>query len=84
MKNKILFINACQRENSRTEELARYLLNKLEGEKNEIDLFEENIQPLDVKGLEKRNLHDTESAESAPAPADSCIYHHLFASNRAC
>ena len=58
MENKILFINACPRENSRTEELTRYLLNKLEGEKNEIDLFEENIQPLDVKGLEKRNLHD--------------------------
>ena len=58
MKNKILFINACLRENSRTEELSRFLLNKLEGEKNEVDLFDVKIHPLNIKGLEKRNHHD--------------------------
>ena len=58
MGNKILFINACIRDNSRTEELSRFLLEKLDGEINGIDLYKENLVPLDRKGLEKRNNHD--------------------------
>ena len=58
MENKILFINACARDDSRTAELSRSLLDRLNGEITEIDLYKENLLPLDRKGLEKRNLHD--------------------------
>ena len=54
----ILFINACVRENSRTLELSNCLLENLGGEITEVNLYGENILPLDGKGLEKRNLHD--------------------------
>ena len=46
MENKILFINACVRDNSRTAELSHHLLDKLEGEVTEINLYRENILPL--------------------------------------
>ena len=58
MENKILFINACVREDSRTMELSRYLLKSLLGEIIEVNLYKERIFPLDKKGLEKRNIHD--------------------------
>ena len=58
MKDKILFINACVRHNSRTAELSRHLLNRLDGEITEVNLYKEHILPLDEKCLEKRNLHD--------------------------
>ena len=51
----ILFINACVRENSRTLELARYILDKLSGEICEINLEQENLKPLGRKMLEKRD-----------------------------
>ena len=54
----ILFINACVRENSRTLELSNCLLENLGGEITDVNLYSENILPLDGKGLEKRNLHD--------------------------
>lgn len=43
---KILFINACIREDSRTLRLARHLLGKLEGSIQEINLQSENIQAI--------------------------------------
>ena len=52
---KILFINSCVRENSRTLELARCILDKLNGEIFEIKLEQENLKPLDGKMLEKRD-----------------------------
>ena len=58
MENKILFINACVRQGSRTLELANHLLGKLEGKVTMVDLYNESILPLDGKGLEKRNLRD--------------------------
>lgn len=58
MENKILFINACVKDNSRTAELSRDLLNRLDGEVTEINLYKEKLLPLDDKGLEKRKLHD--------------------------
>lgn len=49
----ILYINACVRRESRTERLAKALLEKL-GEYKEIKLTEENIRPLNTESLEKR------------------------------
>lgn len=51
----ILFINACPRENSRTLELAKYALSKLEGPVEELPLFEENLLPLNSKTLALRD-----------------------------
>lgn len=51
---KILFINACVRTESRTLELAQYLLSGLDGEITKIDLEKEDILPLKEKTLEKR------------------------------
>ena len=54
MSDNILFINSCARPDSRTCELARHLLNKMNGELTEINLYEEKIIPLDCDGLKKR------------------------------
>ena len=51
----ILFINACVRENSRTDELAQHLLSGLDGQVQTVCLTEENIMPLDAALLEKRD-----------------------------
>ena len=58
MENKILFINACQRPNSRTRELAQCLLSKVKGEITEVDLYKENLTPLFSEDIEKRAQHD--------------------------
>lgn len=58
MENKILFINACVRDGSRTLELSRYLLDRLNGEITEVELYKENLLPLGGDGLKKRDLHD--------------------------
>lgn len=51
---KILFINACIRPNSRTLELAKYLLEKLSGEVEEVKLCDEELLPLNLQELELR------------------------------
>lgn len=51
---KILFVNACVRTDSRTLQLARHLLQGLEGDVTEINLEKENIAPLKRKTLEER------------------------------
>lgn len=51
---KILFINSCVREGSRTLELARCILDKLRGDICEINLEKENLKPLDGEALEIR------------------------------
>ena len=53
--NKILHINACFKEGSRTNELAQHLLSKLNGEIQSVNLFEENIKRLDEVLLKKRD-----------------------------
>ena len=63
MKNKILFINACVRPESRTAELSQHLLYILDGEITEVNLYKENILPLCNMGLEKRELHDYSGVE---------------------
>ncbi len=55
---KILFINACLRDDSRTLELSKCLLDRLNGEVTEVDLYKESLLPLGSEVLEKRNQHD--------------------------
>lgn len=52
---KILYINACFKEGSRTNELAQHLLKNLDGELETVNLYEENIKPLDKQILLKRD-----------------------------
>lgn len=52
--DKILFINACVRENSRTLRLAKRVLNNLEGEVETLNLGEEDIKPLCKEALDER------------------------------
>ena len=51
---KILFVDATVRDNSRTRELAEYLISKLEGDVTHLVLRDEDIAPLDKKRLEER------------------------------
>ena len=53
--NNILYINACCREGSRTNELAMYLIGKLNGTVQSVILYEENIRPLNAQLLLKRD-----------------------------
>lgn len=53
---KILFINACVRPNSRTQELAKYVLDRLLGKVEEIKLYEKELTPLSLKEMEKREM----------------------------
>ena len=55
MMNKVLFLNACVRPDSRTLELAKRLVEKLEGKVEEVKLYELPLSPLDLEGMEKRN-----------------------------
>lgn len=52
---KILFINACVRPQSRTMELARVVLRKLDGEVEEVNLEKEHIQPHTWQRLQRRD-----------------------------
>ena len=48
MKDQILFINACVRPESRTAELTRHPLDRLDGEITEVDLYKENEELLKI------------------------------------
>lgn len=52
--NKILFVNACARENSRTLQLAERLMKNLNGEREDINLYEIELSPLDARGITTR------------------------------
>lgn len=43
---RILFVNGCAREGSRTEALGRYVLGKLDGQVEEVRLFDGGVPPL--------------------------------------
>ena len=49
-----LYINCCVREESRTDRLARAVLEKLGGNFTELKLYEENLKPLNRGTLNKR------------------------------
>jgi|GEM_PF-58492 len=53
--DKILYINACFKECSRTNELAQHLLNNMSGNIETVNLFEENLKPLDFETLQHRD-----------------------------
>ena len=53
---KILFINACVRPNSRTIELAKCVLEKLSGSVEEVKLYEQELLPLSLKEIELRDI----------------------------
>ena len=49
-----LYINCCIREESRTDRLARAVLQKLGGDFTELKLYEANLKPLDRDTMNKR------------------------------
>ena len=63
MKNNILFLNACVRPQSRTAELSKHLLDRLDGEITEVNLYQAGLLPLCNKGIEKRAIRDISDAE---------------------
>lgn len=54
---KILFVNACVRPESRTYVLAQHVLDKLDGEITVTDLEKEEILPLNLKSLQLRDMY---------------------------
>ena len=52
--SKILFVNSCTGEHSRTLELAKHVLLSLDGEIEEVKLYEVALAPLDAKGVQAR------------------------------
>lgn len=52
---KILFVNACPRPESRTLELARFVLSGLSGEAEEMNVFENGPDALDWESLQLRD-----------------------------
>ena len=65
--DKILFLNACVRPDSRTLVLAETLLNNLQGEVQELRLYETTQPFLDLDGIEKRYLAAQNNDFSDPA-----------------
>lgn len=53
--SKILFINACARPISRTNELANCVLQHLEGEIEQINLYDIDLEPLNFANMQKRD-----------------------------
>ena len=70
----VLYINACVRDESRTDRLARKLLDKL-GDYTELKLSEENLKPLDKDTLEYRS----ELIAKGQFDDDMFKYAHQFA-----
>ena len=77
LKKKLLFVNACIRDNSRTEELSRQYLKKFENEYQieEVKVSALDIEPFDSKALKQRDM------DMAQGRLDSESYHlaHQFA-----
>lgn len=55
MMDKILFIDACVRPNSRTRELAQTVLEKLAGCVEPVPLYDLQLPPLDLQTMVKRD-----------------------------
>lgn len=72
---KILFVNSCVRENSRTYRLAGTVLDCLDGDITRLDISEADIKPLDRQSLAQRiELSDMEAFDN-----DMFRYAHQFA-----
>lgn len=63
---KLLFINACMRENSRTMQLAKHVLSKWHGSVEELCLSNEQIPPLNPETLKAREKACAENDFSLP------------------
>ncbi|MBQ7203994.1 MAG: NAD(P)H-dependent oxidoreductase [Eubacterium sp.] len=50
----VLYVNSCVREDSRTDKIARAVLDKIGGENTEVYLPEKELMPLSEERLEKR------------------------------
>lgn len=53
--DQILFISACVRPYSRTHELAKYVVDHLDGQVEKLHLYDESIPPLDLNGMQQRD-----------------------------
>ena len=53
--DKILFINACVRPNSRTLDLAKHVISRLSGRIEEVKLYEKELSSLTLKEMEIRD-----------------------------
>ena len=53
--DKVLFINACVRECSRTRELAEVLLKNIQGDVAQVQLYDGQLPALDLMGMEQRD-----------------------------
>ncbi len=53
--DKILFVNACIRPNSRTLDVAKYVIEKLTGEVEEVKLYDEDLSPLTLSEMKIRD-----------------------------
>lgn len=63
---KILFINACVRPQSRTHLLAREVLSQMEGTEEEINLEKAGIEPLKLESLQERDKYCQNKDFTAP------------------
>ena len=52
---KILFVNACVRPNSRTLDLAKHVIERLSGNVEEVNLYDQELLPLALKEMELRD-----------------------------
>ena len=64
-----LYINCCVRKESRTNRLAKVVLQKLGKDYTELKLYEENLRPLDLEKLNRR----TELIERGDFTATRCL-----------
>lgn len=62
----VLFLDACPRPGSRTRELARYVLGKLKGNVEVLRLYDEQIPPLDMAGMQARERAVRSGDRDAP------------------
>ena len=69
--DNVLFINACVKPCSRTLELAKTLLQKLNGDVQEVRLYDMSLPVLDLSGMDKRDwaARTNDFSDPAFAPA---------------
>ena len=63
----VLYVNCCARENSRTDILAREVIRRIGDDRiEEINLYEENLKPMDRQSVAKRDRLSAEGDFSDP------------------
>ena len=72
---KILFVNSCVREESRTYRLAGTVLKCLDGDITQLDISEADIKPLDRQSL----MHRVELSDKGDFSNEMFKYAHQFA-----